>query len=196
VPYNGGMGRIRTFLAVPLPEELRERLTGLQRRMTKTLHDVKWVEKENLHVTLVFLGDVAAEEIPAVCRAAQEACAEVPRFQLNVMGLGCFPSLRRPRILWAGIREGAEELQRVYEGLALRLGLLGYRREDRSYTPHVTLGRVKGDSVGPAVTIELEQHAGFEAGETVVKEVHIFSSEPTRQGSVYHVLGRAQLRSS
>jgi 2'-5' RNA ligase len=187
------MARLRTFLAVPLSADIRDRLVGLQQRLAKDVGEVKWVEDENLHVTLVFLGDVSAEEIPAVCRATQESVADVPPFLLGVRGVGCFPTARRPRILWAGIDPGADPLKDLYEQVSLALETLGFRREDRPYTPHVTIGRVKGEGNGMAHVLAM--HADFNAGETtLVQEVHIYSSEMTRQGSRYQVLGRAKLQ--
>src|SRR5262249_24294202 len=130
------MSRLRTFLAVPLAEETRWRLVELQRCFGLSGSEVKWVEPENLHVTLVFLGDVSAEEIPGVCRAAQDAVAELPPFMLTIQDVGCFPHTRRPRILWAGVATGAEALTRLYEQLTLYLEVLGFRRDERAYAPH------------------------------------------------------------
>ncbi len=190
MPYNGRMARLRTFLAVPLSDDIRQRLVALQERLAGAVDSVRWVEEENLHVTMFFLGDVDAEEIPAVCRAAQGATSEMPAFPVGLKGLGCFPHTRRPRIVWAGVGRGAAELKELYEGLSRHLEPLGFRREDRPFTPHVTLGRVKGDLTLAGV---LETHGDFEAGEMVAEEVHVCSSELTRQGSRYQVLGRARL---
>lgn len=187
------MARLRTFLAVPLSEEIRERLVGLQERLGAAVEGVRWVEEANLHVTMVFLGDVVAEEIPAVCRAAQEAAVKMGRFAIGVKGLGCFPHARRPRIVWAGVSAGAEGLKALYEQLTDRLEVLGFRREGRPYTPHVTIGRVKGESAGAGLAKALEAHGEFAAGEMMVDEVIVYSSEMTRQGSRYQVLGRARL---
>jgi len=184
------MARLRTFLAVPLSEEIRESLVGLQERLASEVDGVNWVEGENLHVTLIFLGDVVAEEIPAVCRSAQAAADEASAFALSVQGLGCFPHARRPRIVWAGIDRGAAVLKDVYERLTRHLGPLGFRREDRAFTPHITLGRVKGHMT---LTEALQDYAAFESGEMVAEEIHVCSSELTSQGSRYHVLGRARL---
>src|SRR3954471_5211833 len=108
------MARIRTFLAIELEPQVRERLIALQGKLSRPIPDVKWVEPENLHLTLLFLGGVDERELPAVCRAAQTAVAELPGFTLSVEAASCFPNARRPRVLWAGIGTGVQEVVAVH----------------------------------------------------------------------------------
>src|ERR671937_1305537 len=102
--------RLRTFIAVALDTFTHDRLVGLQERLAEAGVPVKWVEPENLHVTLLFLGEVDARDVPEVCRAVAEVCAGQPAFDLAVETAGCFPNPRRPRILWVGVGQGAQEL--------------------------------------------------------------------------------------
>jgi 2'-5' RNA ligase len=176
---------------VPLPPEVRDRLITLQEILARAAGEVKWTARENLHVTLVFLGDVSAEEVAAVCRCAQEVAGAIAPFTAAVQGVGCFPSPRRPRILWAGLGEGGQELGELYDALALRLEGLGFRREERRFTPHVTLGRV--NKAARTLPAALNKQADFAAGSTVVEEIHINSSELTPRGARYQILGRACL---
>jgi RNA 2',3'-cyclic 3'-phosphodiesterase len=187
------MARMRCFLAVELSPEVKERVVGLQTQLRRTLTGIKWVEEENLHVTLLFLGEVDEREIIKVCRLAQEAMTLIPSFTMTLQEFGCFPHARRPRVLWVGVGEGKEELVRIYEALATPLSELGYRREDRPYSPHITLGRTKSD--GPVIALgqALEKFAAWEGGTMPVKEVVLMSSELTRDGPLYTVLGRAIL---
>jgi RNA 2',3'-cyclic 3'-phosphodiesterase len=188
------MPRTRTFIAVELSEDVREQLLALQKSLDAAKADVKWVEPENLHVTLLFLGEVDDRELPAVCRAVQEAIAELPAFTLSVQGVGCFPNPRRPRVVWAGIGQGLQETVAVHdaiEGPLLDLGC--YRREERKYTPHITLGRRRSE--GPADTLgrELARHQGWSAGESSVEAIHVMASELSSHGPHYTTLSRAKL---
>lgn len=185
------MSRIRTFLAVPLPAEIRDKLTSLQRQLAQGTSKITWTQPENLHVTLIFLGDVSAEEVPAICKAAQEASSSIRPFEARVRGVGSFPDLRRPRILWAGISEGTDPLRELFDLISLQLEPIGFRREERIYTPHVTIGRVRQSQHGLAEL--LQSQTAFDAGTTTVEEVHIYSSELTPKGSLYTVMGRARL---
>jgi RNA 2',3'-cyclic 3'-phosphodiesterase len=188
------MARIRTFLAINLGEKIRDRLVSLQEQLAIEAPDVKWVEPKNLHITLLFLGEVDARETIDICRAAQKAVAAMPSFPVSIEGANCFGSPRRPRTLWVGIGAGLEEVCAVHDAIEAPLLDLGcYRREARAYTPHVTIGRVNGDQPDEGIAKALAAHKTWSAGETQVREVQIMSSELTRDGPTYTVMGRAKL---
>jgi 2'-5' RNA ligase len=157
--------------------------------------DVKWVEVENLHVSLLFLGEVDDREIAALCRVVADTCGERPAFPMTVATVGCFPNPRRPRVVWAGVAEGNAELVGLHGALEPPLLELGcYRREVRAYTPHITLGRLRGEGAGGQLAVALQRHANWQAGEIEVREVQVLSSDLTPQGPIYTVLSRAKLR--
>ena len=188
------MGRLklRTFIAVPLDEALRRRIVALQEELAGG--DVKWVEPENLHVTLLFLGEVDALEVVEICRAVHQVAESTAPFALTAAGVGAFPNLRRPRTLWVGVEEGRAELVRLHDSLEEVLLELGaYRREEREYTPHVTLGRVNGDAP-PALRESLKRESDWHGGTLAVSEVHVMSSELTPDGPRYNVVSRERLR--
>jgi 2'-5' RNA ligase len=188
------MPRLRTFIAIDLGEEIRDRLVSLQEQLAVDAPDVKWVEPENLHVTLLFLGEVEQRETLDVCRAAQKAVAGMLSFALTIEGMGSFPNPRRPRTLWVGVGKGMAEICAVHDAIEKPLLDLGcYRRETRAYKPHVTVGRVKGERTNDALAKSLTEHAGWSAGETIVSEVQVMSSVLHSDGPVYSVLGRAKL---
>ena len=115
-------------------------------------------------------------------------------FALEVTGLGSFGPPRRPRTVWVGIGEGEAELVALHSALEAALLELGcYRREDRQYTPHITLGRVKKEEVNDDLAAALTKHAKWVGGETEVHEVQVLSSELNAQGPIYTVLSRAKL---
>jgi len=188
------MARLRTFIAVDIGQAIRDRAVALQGKLAQTGSDVKWVEPENLHVTLLFLGEVDDREVPAVCRVVAEHTQKHASFQLSIERVGCFPNLRRPRVLWIGAGQGAQELCALHDGLEPPLLDLGcYRREERKYTPHITLGRVKSDRPADKLAAALSQQAGWQGGQTTVSEILVMSSQLTPQGPSYTVLSRAKL---
>jgi 2'-5' RNA ligase len=188
------MARVRTFIGIDPGKAIRDRLVALQETLARTGTEVKWVEPDNLHVTLLFLGEVEMVDVPPLCQAVATAAGQRPAFPLTIETVGCFPNSRRPRILWAGVGTGLQEVVGLHDALEPPLLALGcYRREERQYTPHITLGRVRSDRPTDKLGGALARHAGWKAGETTVTEVHVMSSELTPQGPVYTVLSRATL---
>ena len=188
------MPRTRTFIAVAVGDEILDQAVTLQSALAKSGAEVKWVDEESMHVTLLFLGEVEDRELHAVCRAVQQVAAKQPAFALQVAGVGAFPTLRRPKTVWAGIADGVDELKQLHAKLETRMLDLGcYRTEERGYTPHLTLGRVKSEAAGLTLAPELAKRQTWSGGRTVVDEVLVYSSELERDGPVYTVLGRGKL---
>jgi 2'-5' RNA ligase len=189
------MARLRTFIAVDVGKTIRDRCVALQEVLGRSGVGIKWVEPENIHVSLLFLGEVNERDIHELCVAVGGCCAEVEAFRMSVETVGCFPNPRRPRVVWAGIGEGKQELVALHDALEGPLMELGcYRREDRPYTPHVTLGRVKAASAPEPLAAAIQRQAAWQGGEIDVREVHVLSSELRPTGPVYTVLSRAKLQ--
>jgi len=185
---------LRTFVAVEINGPIRARADELITALAVTTADVNWVESHNLHLTLKFLGDVHQREITEVCRAVARGAAEVEPFELEVRGAGAFPNAARPRTVWIGAGEGAEQMVVLHDRVEAALAKLGYREEHRRFQTHLTIGRVRG--AGPGITELgnlLQQQAGFEVGSMTVQKVAVFSSELTPAGPVYEVVGTARL---
>jgi 2'-5' RNA ligase len=189
------MARLRTFIAVDLGPTIRERCVALQDILARTGTDVKWVETENLHVTLLFLGEVDERTVSDLCRTVSDTCAGREAFALSVEGVGCFPNPRRPRTIWVGCGQGSAELVALHDALEPPLLELGcYRREERQYTPHITLGRVKSDRPTDKLAAALQKYATWQGGVIDVREVLVLSSQLTPQGPIYSVLSRGKLK--
>ncbi|MFO0847043.1 MAG: RNA 2',3'-cyclic phosphodiesterase [Gemmataceae bacterium] len=189
------MPRIRTFLAVEIDDGIRRSAAALQAALAQSGAAVKWVDPASMHVTLQFLGEVDDRDLPALCRAVAKVTKGLPPFALRAAGVGAFPTPRRPKVVWAGITDGATELQHLFAALEPPLIDLGlYRREERGYTPHLTLGRTKSEADGAALAAVLPKHLAWQGGHTAVEEVVIFSSELRRDGPEYTPLGRAALQ--
>jgi 2'-5' RNA ligase len=188
------MARTRTFIGIDIGDGIRASAVALQKELAKAGAEVKWAAAESLHVTLLFLGEVDDRDLHAVCKEVVAVAATEAPFVLRVGGVGAFPNARRPKIVWGGITDGADALQRLNAGLEERMFELGcYRKEERGYTPHLTLGRVAGDADSFALAAELPKRMAWDGGRVAVDEVLVFSSETDRTGPVYTVIGRAPL---
>lgn len=186
--------RVRTFVAVEMSEGVLSAAAKVVRELSRSGATVRWIEPQNMHLTLKFLGEVDALEIPEVCKAVEESVAQVPGFTFDVAGVGAFPKVERPRTIWLGVTRGNKQLLELQEQLEEGLKPLGFPPEKRRFSPHLTLGRVKRQ--GPelaALSEDLELLADHEAGTTAVDEVTVFSSELTREGPVYQALAHATL---
>ena len=191
------MAVIRAFIAVTLPPEVRHFLTDLQRKVRQAADvPVKWVETENLHLTLAFLGNVDETKTPDISKIMHTAAAGAQPLTLKVAGLGVFPNPRRPRIVWAGLTGDVPELQRLQWAVAEGLATLGFPRDDKPFRPHLTLGRVR-DSASSVQSETLGRAvAGLAAtGERSfsVADVHLIKSQLTGSGPIYTVIGSAKL---
>ncbi len=188
------MSRIRTFIAVEISKAIRRRAVDLIHRLDKSGASVNWVPPENMHLTLKFLGNVHNRELSTVCDALETTVWEMPDFSIQCHGAGVFPRPERPRTVWMGVGQGRDELIRLQGLVEKALEPFRFRREQRRFTPHLTIGRVQGGSPNLDDLAErIAKCEDYEAGETIVSEVVVFSSEIKRGAPEYNVIGRATL---
>ncbi len=186
----------RLFIALGLPEVLRTALTHEQERLQAAGLHAAWVRPPGMHLTLHFLGDTpvtALERIAAVC---MPAAAGVPPLRLLAEGLRCFPSVRRPRVLVTNVQGDVQQLQRLHQRLARRLGRLGVRLDSRPYRPHVTIGRFRRPLRGAPLAVLQRALAApsVSYGDFVADAVELFRSELRPGGAVYTSLATAALQ--
>jgi 2'-5' RNA ligase len=186
------MQPIRTFVAVDVAPGVAARLAKLIGEMGGGEANVKWVEENNLHITLQFLGDVEPTLIPEIGQAVEQAASEVEPFEMVCAGLGAFPDMRRPRNLWIGVEGGAEPMCDLQRRIEKSLKKLGFRPESRKFHPHLTLGRVRRSTPGEIAAV-FQGREDYSAGATFVDEVIVYSSQLERDGPVYTVLATAAL---
>jgi 2'-5' RNA ligase len=188
------MSLIRTFVAVESPPEIRQRAALLVQRLQVAPAKIRWVDSDAIHWTTNFLGDVPDVEIPAICAEVEAAAKPFTPFDLEVRGVGAFPSPSRPRTIWLGVTQGAEQMELLQAALSRHLAKLGFRPEARRFRPHLTLGRVREGGAGLTELAELlQKHADFLAGYMSVDEVVVFSSRLERSGAVHERLGAGDL---
>ncbi len=144
------METIRTFIAIVLPEAVIRQLGQVQRQLERQAppKSVRWVKPEGIHLTLKFLGDTPVGKLDAIRAALTAVASQTSPCAFTVGGLGCFPSARRPRVIWVGVQPTGEELASLQRAVERAVKPLGFPPEGRDFTPHLTLGRVR-DRIPP-----------------------------------------------
>jgi 2'-5' RNA ligase len=187
------MPSIRTFIAVEIDDAVRARAAELIGLLRAAEADVKWVEPQNLHITLQFLGNVPEHMIADACKAVEQGAAQVQPFDLELASAGAFPNVGRPRTLWIGAKSGGEQMAELHDNVALALAELGFQDEDRKFQTHITVGRTRSGKNNAELGRLLKQHADFRAGRMRVEKATVFSSKLQHGGPIYEVLDAAQL---
>jgi 2'-5' RNA ligase len=188
------MSKTRTFIAIEALDEVHASALTAIDRLRSASDSIKWVEPENLHWTLQFLGDLTDVEMAEVCLRTVRTAAKHEGFTLEARGVGAFPSIERPRTLWLGAGEGAEKMIDLQAEIERALSSLGFRGENRKFVPHLTLGRAgRGPGGGATLAERLAKLADFDAGAMGVDAVTVYASELGAHGPAYHVLARAPL---
>ena len=179
------MDDIRSFIAIEIPRELKTKLEGVQRELRRTEADVKWVRPEAIHLTLKFLGSIRPEDVEKIFRAVAPVIALWEPFEIRIQGMGCFPSPRNPRVVWVGVDRGKESLSSLQQEVEKKMAELSFPPEDRPFSPHLTLGRVRSPRGKADLSQALESRKGLELGGFQAKEVILFRSERKPTGAVY-----------
>jgi 2'-5' RNA ligase len=180
---------MRVFLAITISEEIKLSLAAAIQRLSPLASDVKWRAKDQLHVTLAFLGEVAPAILPHITTATGRVCASVSPFACRAHGFGFFGTKRNPKTLWAGI-DPAPELEDLHGRVWAELKKFGLKNDEVDFRPHVTLGHSKAFANNRAVidAMDADEADGFGAWE--VSRVTLFESRPTPRGALYCALRR------
>lgn len=134
---------MRTFIAIELPESIKAQLAKVQRELAKSNADVKWVAPENIHLTLKFLGERDDKKIKKITEVIEETGKTKKAYCVKLSSLGGFPKIDYPRVIWAGMEQGDPETKGIAEELEGKIAKLGIPKEDRPFSSHITIGRVR-----------------------------------------------------
>jgi 2'-5' RNA ligase len=193
----GGADGLRAFIALPLSPELATEVERLQGRLRagRGGEGVRWLGRDQLHLTLRFFGSMACSDVPRVSETLQVVSGAHRAFALGLEGLGCFPSARQPRVVWLGIGGEVESLRVLQAEVTQQTRGFGEPPEDRPFAPHLTIGRVKREVAPPAVLAEWSgKLPGAPLGTWQVREVVLMQSELAPTGARYTVLASAPLQ--
>jgi 2'-5' RNA ligase len=185
---------IRTFIAVNLATPVIEEIAKVRAALQEAKGDIRWTRVEGLHVTLKFLGDIARQQVEPILAALRAALREQPSLRVVAQGLGAFPTLKRPRVLWVGLNgTGLKELSETIEQALMPLD---FPPEEREFTPHLTLGRVRSIRGWDRVLSVIKEHEHLCFGESTVDHVTLYQSDLRPEGPIYSPLGSVSLLNS
>jgi 2'-5' RNA ligase len=190
------MKTIRAFVAVNLDIDAVRAVAEEQKRLKDRCAaagiKVAWIPPPNMHVTVRFLGEVAEPFARALETAVEPAVRRVSGFEVEAFGLGAFPDMERPRVLWAGVKDDSGKLAALYAAVAERLVGAGLRPDDKPFRSHLTIGRVKGGPV-EALAAAIGEGAGKSFGRAWIRDVTLYRSELKATGAEYTPLWRLPL---
>jgi len=182
------------FIAVELDPTLRKRLVEVQDFLDRSGANVKWVEAENIHLTLKFLGDTDPALVVEICKVIEKATENEVPFEVPVVGVGSFPHSGPPRIIWAAALDEGEHLARIYNTINSGLVPLGIPFEKHRFVPHITLGRMRSLKGADSLKKLLLNYSNTEFGSVAVDMLTLFSSELTDKGPIYTPLATIELK--
>ena len=186
-------GRVRTFIALTIPDDIRMRLSRIAGAIVAPPHSVRAVSSDQLHLTLAFIGDTTHSEIAGISADLRDIAAEHPDLTLSIRGIGAFPSVENPRVLVAHFEpnEDLSELkaaidETLYEGYKIPM-------EKRGFRPHITIARVKGSRGLEGLSAWFDHYAGWATDPFLCDEIVYYQSDLTRMGPEYSILSTAIL---
>jgi 2'-5' RNA ligase len=186
------MSVIRAFIAVDLPGDVQECLSSISNQLKEQMGSVpiRWVSPENIHLTLKFLGDVSLNNISVLTEVLSIETAAIKPMVISVGGIGAYPKIRSPRVVWVGI-EAPQEMYSLQRSIDTQLNRIGYAPDKRKFSPHLTLGRVSRNATPPEVRaigdVLASQKIGY-LGIARIQGIHLYRSDLKPSGAVYSKL--------
>lgn len=176
---------IRCFIAIEIPDAIQSLLICAQEELKRNIRGASWVKRGNIHLTLRFLGDVAPNQISTIKNAIEKVAIRRSPFSMKIGGIGAFPNLTRPRIIWAGVKTGANEVVAISKDIDSGLSQHGFGRDEKPFRPHLTLARVKRRiNLKPLVDV-FQQYDTINGATLIVDQIRVVRSELRQSGAIY-----------
>ena len=189
------MKKIRTYIAISISDEARSAISSLIRKLKEIESSIRWVDPENLHLTLKFIGEIEEVRLQNLKKALDKSLDEIAVFRYTLSGKGCFPNYKRPRVLWIGVNDLEEKMNILHQQIENEFHAVNIPREKRKFKPHLTIGRVKQNRKPGEILSKFEQ---FQLGqfEVNIPDVYLMKSDLLPTGAKYTVLHTASLAAS
>ena len=188
---------MRVFIAIEIDEKIRKALADLQDKLQGKADikrsDAKWVNPENIHLTLKFLGEIKDEQVVDVCNITGDVASRHKSFELDVESVGHFGG-RSARILWVGTGQNRDKLLQLQQDLEQQLDLAGWPRETRKFSGHLTLCRIRNARAGVKLAQLAREYENFKLGTMPADSISVYQSQLTPKGPIYTVLGNYRLQ--
>ena len=177
--------QIRCFVAIEIPEAIQTRLVSVQEELREHIRGASWVKRENIHLTLKFLGDVAPNQINIIKNTIEQVAGARSPFLMEIGGIGAFPNLVRPRIIWAGMKTGADEVTAIAREINSGLSRRGYARDEKKFRPHFTLARLKSRMNLKSLVHVFQLYDTMNGATLIVDRIRVVQSRLKPSGAVY-----------
>ena len=185
---------VRSFIAIELPAAVISLLDNVQQELKVLRLKARWVRPQNIHLTLKFLGNIVSGEIEKIGRAMVDAAGDSAPFTLTIGGIGFFPDIKRPRVIWVGLDGAKPALFKLQRNLADRLAIAGFPKEKRSFKAHLTLGRIR-QAVNPNIVDQaIQGYSDLGDLKFTANRIILFKSDLKPTGAVYSHLKQVDLR--
>ena len=185
---------MRTFIAIELSEEIRSSLAQIESHLKYSGADVKWVEKDNIHLTLKFLGEISEEKLKQVIAALEIIGKETNPFEISIKDIGAFPKIDYPRVIWVGLDKGVNESKELAEKIDDALSKIGFQKETRAFTAHLTIGRVKSSKNKEALKEKVGTCTMPTVSPQLISSIILFQSKLSPKCSIYTKLHEVHLK--
>lgn len=179
---------MRLFIALDIEQWIKDGLQEAVRELRRTRAPVRWVKPEGMHLTLKFLGQTPEEKVASLESSLESVCRDIFPFPVTVSGLGAFPGLSRPRVLWAGVEEPTGTMETLAGSLEEGMLALGWKKEKRKFHPHITIGRVKGNINLKQLSDAVSEFQGKIWGRQETSGVSLYRSHLEPAGARYEVI--------
>jgi 2'-5' RNA ligase len=180
-------------LAIEIPRTILKKIEEVQDDLKSSRADVRWVNPEKIHLTLKFFGNIDESRIDPIVKSIERPTQTISPFSLKVRGVGAFPHLKNPRVIWMGLVDGKEVLVSFQKQLEKELEKIGFEPEERAFHPHLTLGRMKSSKGREELAGRMERHKEEEFGNFQVERVVLFKSDLKPTGPIYTPLREINL---
>jgi 2'-5' RNA ligase len=184
---------LRSFLAIELPGTILKKIGGVQEDLKSSNADVRWVSSERIHLTLKFFGNINESRIEPIVKSIEGLIQTTSPFPLRVTGIGAFPHLKNPRVIWIGLLDEKEVLISFQKRMEAELEKIEFEPEDRPFQAHLTLGRVKSSRGKDELVARIERYREEEFGDFRVEKVTLFRSDLRPTGPIYTPLREIRL---
>lgn len=183
---------MRTFISIEVPEELKPKILGIQKKIEATGADIKLVEQENLHYILKFIGEIDEKNVEKAKKVLSDI--SFPAFDIHIAGIGAFPSKTYIRVVWLGCRQGIQELTALATIIEDALAGIGIAKDERPFTPHLTLGRVRSVQGKEALSKLMQDLEKVDVGTAKISKFVLFRSQLSPKGPTYTPLLTVNLK--
>ncbi len=178
---------MRIFAALEVPEEIKDLMSVAQRELKRSDADVAWVEPHNMHLTLKFFGETDDVSAKGIGRVLDSVSSGIQPFECSLEGMGAFPNILNPRVIWSGVRLNRDKIEKMAASIDSGANEIGFDKEERPYSAHVTLGRVRSSRNMPELSRFLKKPLVPEVFFNVDR-IHLFKSTLSSRGPVYSVM--------